>query len=90
MVFIDLGMINILPESPARPTPAPAPYADALARLHAVSRMLDATRAVAPLPDADLARAWELSSERGRKRMEARADEVAAAAAAGLAVLASL
>lgn len=83
-------MINLLPESPARSTPTPAPYADAVARLNAVARMIEATRVAHALPEHDLTRAWEMAGDRDRAIFEGRADEIAAAAAVGLAGLTSL
>ena len=83
-------MINILPESPQQATPTPAPYADAVARLNAVARMIEATRATNALPEHDLTTAWEMASDQDKAILEGRADEVAAAAALGLAGLTSL
>ena len=85
-------MINILPDSPheATRTPTPAPYADAVARLNAVARMIEATRQTYALPEHDLTIAWEMAGDRDRAILEARAEEVAAAAAVGLAGLSTL
>lgn len=83
-------MINLLPESPARSTPTPAPYADAVARLNAVARMIEATRVSHALPEHDLTTAWEMASDQDKAILEGRADEVAAAAALGLQGLTSL
>lgn len=83
-------MINLLPESPSAATPTPAPYADAVARLNAVARMIEATRLTNPLPEHELTSAWEMASDQDKAILEGRADEVAAAAVVGLTGLLSL
>ena len=78
-------MIHFAPESP--PVSAPAPYAEAVARLASLKtalRLVDPVAAEAGPADDQIAAAWTTASDPARRCFAARSERTVGAAAAGI------
>ncbi|WP_265569971.1 hypothetical protein [Sphingomicrobium nitratireducens] len=82
-------MIHFLPESHDTAPIAHDPYGEAVARLRSLGRALNAIEGARgadhePVATQDLKSAWNAASPAQRRCFDARSEELAAAAAAGL------
>jgi len=88
-------MIHFIPESAADATEVPGPYAEAIARLASIRQALACVEQFAgenpsdSMAEAKLAAAWPSASPARKRCFDARSSRTAAAAAAGLEMLAA-
>jgi hypothetical protein len=88
-------MIHFIPESVADATEVPGPYAEAIARLSSIRQALACVEHFAgehpsdSMAEAKLAAAWPGASPARQRCFDARSARTAAAAAAGLEMLAA-
>jgi hypothetical protein len=88
-------MIHFIPESAADATEVPGPYAEAIARLSSIRQALACVEQFAgehpsdSMAEAKLAAAWPGASPARQRCFDARSARTAAAAAAGLEMLAA-
>jgi hypothetical protein len=89
-------MIHFIPESPEAAQELPGPYAEAVARLASIRQALacveqfSGERPSDSMAEAKLAAAWPGASPAKQRVYDARSARAAAAAAAGLEMLATL
>ena len=88
-------MIHFIPESPETASELPGPYAEAVARLASIRQALACVEQYAgehpsdSMAEAKLAAAWPNAAPARQRVYEARSARTAAAAAAGLEMLAA-
>jgi hypothetical protein len=88
-------MIHFIPDSPETATELPGPYAEAVARLASIRQALSCVEQFAggetsdSMAEAKLAAGWPNASPAKQRVYDARSARIAAAAAAGLEMLAS-
>jgi hypothetical protein len=89
------GMIHFLPESFEEATEVPGPYAEAVARLASIHQALACIEQFSgseisdSMAEAKLAAGWPNASPARQRVYDARSSRIAAAAAAGLELIAS-
>ena len=88
-------MIHFIPESPETAQEMPGPYAEAVARLASIRQALACVEQFAgdeasdSMAEAKLAAGWPNASPAKQRAYDARSARIAAAAAAGLELIAS-